>query len=85
MLHFNSSYEFDFRPDEGNRMTCKDAIHLICWYLEGKLSPGVAKEIEHHIKQCPDCHMVLAAAVSVLDQYFGDDRGATANGQVKAA
>jgi len=27
-------------------------IHLICWYLEGKLSPSVEGEIEKHLKDC---------------------------------
>jgi hypothetical protein len=66
-------------------MSCKDTIHLICWYLEGKLSPSVASEIEHHLGHCADCHLVLTAAVSVLDQYFADDPSAATNGHVKAA
>ncbi|HKV23529.1 MAG TPA: zf-HC2 domain-containing protein [Candidatus Acidoferrum sp.] len=51
-------------------MSCRDTIHLICWYLEGRLSPSVAVEIKRHLDSCPDCHMVLAAAVSTLDRYF---------------
>ena len=51
-------------------MNCKDTIHLICWYLEGKLSPGVAAEIKNHLDSCPDCHLVLDAANSTLDRYF---------------
>ena len=30
-------------------MSCKDTIHLICWYLERKLSPSVESEIERHL------------------------------------
>jgi len=51
-------------------MSCKDTIHLICWYLEGKLSPGVAAEIERHLLGCKDCHLVLDAANSTLDRFF---------------
>jgi anti-sigma factor RsiW len=51
-------------------MSCRDTIHLICWYLEGRLSPPVATEIKRHLDNCPDCHMVLAAAMSTLDRYF---------------
>ena len=52
-------------------MSCRDTIHLICWYLEGKLSPAVEKEIEHHLHDCADCHLVLEAATNTLDRYFG--------------
>lgn len=55
-------------------MSCRDTIHLICWYLEGKLSPSVASEIKKHVDSCPDCHMVLAAAVSTLDHYFSPSK-----------
>jgi putative zinc finger protein len=51
-------------------MSCKDTIHLICWYLEGKLSPSVAQDIEQHVGQCTNCQHVLSAATSTLDQYF---------------
>jgi predicted anti-sigma-YlaC factor YlaD len=52
-------------------MSCRDTIHLICWYLEGKLSPSVENEIERHLSECSDCHLVLDAANSTLDRYFG--------------
>jgi hypothetical protein len=51
-------------------MSCRDTIHLICWYLEGKLSPSVSKDIEEHLGTCSNCQLVLTAATSTLDQYF---------------
>lgn len=66
-------------------MNCHDTIHLICWYLEGKLSPSVESEIEHHLSHCADCHTVLAAAVSVLDQYFGEATSPETAPTVRAA
>jgi hypothetical protein len=51
-------------------MSCRDTIHLICWYLEGRLSPSVEGEIERHIEVCSDCHLVLDAAMNTLDRYF---------------
>jgi anti-sigma factor RsiW len=59
-------------------MSCKDTIHLICWYLEGKLSPAVEAEIERHLTECTDCHLVLDAANSTLDRYFGPTATETA-------
>jgi predicted anti-sigma-YlaC factor YlaD len=51
-------------------MSCKDTIHLICWYLEGKLSPSVSHDIEEHLLDCANCKLVLKAATRTLDQYF---------------
>ena len=52
-------------------MDCQDTVHLICWYLEGKLSPSVEREIERHLSRCRDCRLVLEAATKTLDQHFG--------------
>ncbi|MBZ5701946.1 MAG: zf-HC2 domain-containing protein [Acidobacteriia bacterium] len=51
-------------------MTCRDTIHLICWYLEGKLAPPAETAIKRHLDRCPDCHVVLETAITTLDQYF---------------
>jgi len=51
-------------------MNCRDTIHLICWYLEGKLAPAVSKDIEGHLSECSNCQLVLRAATSTLDHYF---------------
>jgi predicted anti-sigma-YlaC factor YlaD len=51
-------------------MSCRDTIHLICMYLEGKLSAPVQVEIERHLTSCADCRLVLEAATSTLDRYF---------------
>jgi len=40
-------------------------------YLEGKLSPDVQGEIEQHLHGCSDCRLVLDAATTTLDRYFG--------------
>jgi anti-sigma factor RsiW len=57
-------------------MGCQDTVHLICWYLEGKLSPSVEREIERHLSRCRDCSLVLEAATKTLDQHFGAGRAA---------
>jgi predicted anti-sigma-YlaC factor YlaD len=51
-------------------MNCRDTIHLICWYLEGKLAPSVSRDIEEHLNSCSNCQLVLKAATSTLDHYF---------------
>jgi len=32
----------------------------------------VAREIETHLRECADCHLVLEAATNTLDRYFGE-------------
>ena len=66
-------------------MSCKDTIHLICWYLERKLSPSVESEIEHHLAECRDCHLVFDAANTTLDRYFGPPRVAESETERTAA
>ena len=66
-------------------MSCKDTIHLICWYLEGRLSSSVEGEIKRHLEACPDCHLVLDAAVNTLDRYFSAERLAETETGTRAA
>jgi hypothetical protein len=53
--------------------------------LEGKLSPSVENEIRRHLEECPDCHLVLDAANTTLDRYFGPARSEEATADIKAA
>jgi hypothetical protein len=74
------------RMDLGTgQMSCKDTIHLICWYLEGRLSNSVEVEIKRHLQSCPDCHMVLEAAISTLDRYFTSEGISAADASTQAA
>ena len=66
-------------------MSCKDTIHLICWYLEGRLSSSVEGEIKSHLETCSDCHLVLDAAINTLDRYFSSERTAGAQAGFRAA
>ncbi len=66
-------------------MTCRDTIHLICWYLEGRLSKPVEVEIKNHLDGCADCRLVLDAAMNTLDRYFDPPRPAASNTTPQAA
>jgi hypothetical protein len=66
-------------------MSCKDTIHLICWYLEGRLSTSVEGEIKRHLETCSDCHLVLDAAINTLERYFNSERTAGAQAGSRAA
>jgi len=66
-------------------MSCKDTIHLICWYLEGRLSQSVEVEIKRHLESCSDCHLVLDSAINTLDRYFIAERAAGTQASFRAA
>ena len=66
-------------------MSCRDTIHLICWYLEGRLCPGVEAEIKRHLEGCSDCRLVLEAAVNTLDCYFNAERVGAGSDAFRAA
>jgi predicted anti-sigma-YlaC factor YlaD len=51
-------------------MTCKATIRLICEYLEGRLTPQVASEVQRHLAICNNCHTVFDAATLTLEVYF---------------
>jgi predicted anti-sigma-YlaC factor YlaD len=51
-------------------MTCKATIRLICEYLEGRLAPEVASEVQRHLAGCPNCRTVFDGAALTLEVYF---------------
>jgi hypothetical protein len=51
-------------------MTCKATIRLICEYLEGRLAPEVAGEVQRHVSYCSNCRTVFDAAALTLEVYF---------------
>ena len=67
------------------KMSCRDTIHLICWYLEHRLSPDVESEIAGHLEGCADCRLVLDAATRTLDRYFGSSQAEEPKAATQAA
>lgn len=51
-------------------MTCKATTRLICEYLEGRLAPEVAGEVQRHLGYCHNCRMIFDAAALTLEVYF---------------
>ena len=51
-------------------MQCKATIRLICEYLEGRLEPEVAGEVQRHLGCCASCRTVFDAAALTLEVYF---------------
>jgi predicted anti-sigma-YlaC factor YlaD len=54
----------------GMGMTCKATIRLICEYLEGRLAPEVAGEVQRHLSYCQNCRTIFDAAALTLEVYF---------------
>jgi predicted anti-sigma-YlaC factor YlaD len=48
-------------------MNCKATIRLICEYLEGRLAPQVASEVQQHLTYCDNCRAVFDAAALTLE------------------
>jgi predicted anti-sigma-YlaC factor YlaD len=59
-------------------MTCKATIRLICEYLEGRLTPEVASEVQRHLSGCDNCRTVFDAAALTLEVYFDREVGVPA-------
>ena len=51
-------------------VTCKATIRLICEYLEGRLTPDVAGDVQFHLSNCDNCRAVFDAAALTLEVYF---------------
>lgn len=49
------------------------------------MSSVVETEIKRHLENCPDCRLVLEAAVNTLDCYFNPERGEVAADAFRAA
>lgn len=67
------------------KMTCKETIRLICEYLDGKLSPGVEREVRQHVDACKDCRLVMEAARKTLEVYFNWSPESVSQDKVKVA
>ncbi len=52
------------------KMSCKETIRLICEFLDGRLVPSVARDIQQHLDNCKDCRIVLDAARRTLEINF---------------
>jgi hypothetical protein len=44
----------------------------MCEFIEGRLTPVVARDVSMHLSQCHNCTLVLEAAEQTLEVYFDD-------------
>ena len=66
-------------------MTCKATIRLICEYLEGRLAPEVASEVQRHLSCCQNCRAVFDAAALTLEVYFDREMEPVSAGRSRVA
>jgi predicted anti-sigma-YlaC factor YlaD len=66
-------------------MTCKATIRLICEYLEGRLAPEVAGEVQRHLSFCQNCRTVFDAAALTLEVYFDREMEPVSNDRSRVA
>ena len=66
-------------------MTCKATIRLICEYLEGRLAPDDAGEVQRHLSYCQNCRTVFDAAALTLEVYFDREMEPTSSDRTRVA
>ena len=66
-------------------ITCKATIRLICEYLEGRLAPQVAGDVQRHLGHCANCRTVFDAAALTLEVYFDREVESPLSIQIRVA
>ncbi len=50
-------------------MDCKAVIRQLSEFLDGELDPAVTKELQEHLAQCDDCHVVVDTTRKTIEIY----------------
>jgi predicted anti-sigma-YlaC factor YlaD len=48
---------------------CPDLIHELSDYIDGLSSPEICAEIERHLKECPDCKIMVDTLTKTITLY----------------
>ena len=54
-------------------MNCKGAIRRVSSYIDGELEAAVMEEIELHLKECPDCTILVQQTRLTVHLYYDSD------------
>ena len=54
-------------------MNCKGAIRCVSSYIDGELEAAVVEEIELHLKECPDCTILVQQTRLTVHLYYDSD------------
>ena len=50
-------------------MTCTDFLAQLTDFFDGKVSPELLAEVEHHIAECKHCEVVLDSTTKTINIY----------------
>ncbi|MCS7351194.1 anti-sigma factor [Thermoflexus sp.] len=48
---------------------CEEWLGRISLYLDGELAEHLCRELEQHLKECPDCHVVFNTTRRTIELY----------------
>jgi anti-sigma factor RsiW len=54
-------------------LNCKGIIRRISSYIDGDLEATIVEEIELHLKQCPDCTILVQQTRLTVHLYYDSD------------
>ncbi len=52
-----------------NLLNCKDVFQEISTYLDGELDPDLRLTIEHHLKACKHCSVIVDTTRKTIELY----------------
>ena len=50
-------------------MNCKMVIRELCDFLDGDLAASLAQDLEKHLSECEDCHLVVDTTRKTIEIY----------------
>lgn len=50
-------------------VTCKDFLSELSEYLDDTVEKGVREELEHHLRECPNCFVVCDTTKKTIQIY----------------
>ena len=54
-------------------VTCKDFLRELSDFLDENVDPGVRRELERHISECPNCWVICDTTKKTIQVYKGMD------------
>ncbi len=52
------------------KITCKETLHCLPDFLNGRLEPAESDRVHHHLQDCRRCSLVVSSARSTLQEFF---------------
>jgi len=62
---------------------CHDLIETLSDYVDGSLSPMLCEELERHLRECPNCRIVVNTLRKTIELYQKEARQETLPNDVR--